>query len=128
MWLIFGGKTKAKRVPGGREVAGVCPDCHARTTFVEAEVNDKLELFFIEVAAHTTRRLICSECGEDFDLERLPAAGREAQRPTRASSVPATASAPQKAESSRLTGARKPVSESEKDEMLRALKRKMGRT
>ncbi len=110
MWILLGNKTKASRVAGGRSIDRYCTTCGTMRTYVECDVKDSISAFFVTVFEGTQRRLVCLDCGDDVGLE--PAATR-------------TSSAGAESPRSR-TQPRPPVSETEKDAMLAALKKKMG--
>jgi hypothetical protein len=103
--FLFGAKTRFKQAPDGKVVERGCDECGTTRTFVECDVTDELQIFFTSVAKGTQRRLVCTECGEDIEVE-APSAPR--------------ASAP-----SRPAPLKKDLSEAEKDAMLAALKHKM---
>jgi hypothetical protein len=110
MWLAIGKKTRMKQVAGGRSVEQHCASCGRVTNYVECEVEDKLTAYFVEVVGMTQRRMVCVECERDVALDEAPA---PAPSPARAKVM---APAPKPA-----------ISEADKDAMLAALKRKMGR-
>lgn len=121
MWLLKG---NARRVRGGREGRRYCPECEEITTFVECDLTDKLKLFYVlEVMQATSRQMVCTECAEAIDMETFFGA------PDKTIPAPYTRppDLPRPAAPSRLTGEKKKVSEAEKEEMLRALKQKMGK-
>src|SRR5258708_37694482 len=120
MWLIGGSKTTARKVKDGRSVQRFCAECKAVTVFREYEVTDKINAFFVELFATTQRRLICDECGADHDVDELlatPAPG--------AATKPAKAALPGPAPARRAELPKKP--DADVDEMLAALKRKLGK-
>ena len=124
MWLIFGGKTNVKQIPSGRTGRRLCTGYKEVTTFSECDVTDRFELFFLEVAQTTLRRMVCLRCGQDEDLEAfLGPPGRRADTNTPAhTDTPAhkpPASGPMRRSA--------PVSEAEKEAMLAALKARMKR-
>src|SRR5262245_55441332 len=106
MWLIFGGRTKARPVSGGRVEERQCWDCGRRTKFRECDVTDKFTVFFVELAQTTQRRLVCTECGEDLALDSVERQPLPAARPVRE--------------------AKRPVGDREIDDRLANLKNKMG--
>jgi hypothetical protein len=112
MWLLFGARTKAKRVPGGREVERACPECKTVTRWAECDVKDRYHVFFVSLGSTTVRRLVCTRCGEDASLEEAGLA------PTTAAPAPTLGAA---------TPPRRPATEKETDQMLRELKKKMRR-
>jgi hypothetical protein len=73
MWVVFGAKTKAKRVEGGREFDLDCPECEQVTHWVECDVKDEFNAFFVKVGASTMRRMVCTACGEDVSLDEMKA-------------------------------------------------------
>jgi hypothetical protein len=103
MWMLFGAASKKKPIPGGAREERWCNECKAERTFVECEIHDKVDVFFVPVLQGTTRGMMCSECGEDLEAQPI------AERPKR------TVAAPPK----------RTYSEKEKDAMLAALKKKM---
>lgn len=117
MWLVLGNKTRARRVDGGREGRRFCPDCNAIAAFVECDVTDKVDLFFVEVLHHTMRRMVCLECGTDLGIEEffLKESSRAPAKVTHQNSSP----------KSRSVAVRRTIGDAEKEEMLAALKRKM---
>jgi hypothetical protein len=111
MWTIFGNRTKARQIKGGREETRHCPGCGTTSRYIECDVTDKVHVFFIDLVELTQRRMVCSSCGEDAEIDD------SAQRTT----TPAIAAHPPAAPP------RKPPSETEKDRMLAELKAKMRR-
>jgi hypothetical protein len=109
MWLIVGGRTKVKRIEGGRELKRHCEECKKVTTFAECDMLDRLEVFFVSLLDVTSRRLVCMTCGEDVDIE-APA------------SAPASARAPAELPPKRLR-----ADDPEIDDMLAALKKRIGK-
>jgi hypothetical protein len=75
--------------------------------FVECEVEDQVSLFFLPVLTGTTRRMVCTTCGEDLDVQPTP-------------------TAPPRAESQSSEAPKRP-SDSEIEAQLAALKKKMGK-
>jgi hypothetical protein len=108
MWLVFGAGSKKKPVKGGMELARWCARCGATRTFIECEIEDKVDVFFVSLFEGTSRRLVCCECGEDVEL---PASGV---------TPPAAAAKTKPAPATRGV-----LSEKEKDALLAALKKKM---
>jgi hypothetical protein len=111
MWLLFGNKTRVRPVPDGRAIERHCDGCNQVRRFVECDVADEVSLFAVSVLDMESRRMVCPECGEDFEV---PAALAPASRP---------ASPP------RAEGASSPrgPSEGDLDKMLADLKKKMGK-
>jgi hypothetical protein len=103
MWLLFGAKTKARPVADGLTVDRHCPECNQTRLFLECDVTDKIDLFFVKVGEATQRRLVCSECGHD-------------EAPPPSSPKPPPPAKP------KLT-----MSEGDKDKLLADLKRRMGK-
>lgn len=83
MWVLFGSKTKAKPVPGGHEVQKRCRKCQKVTQHIECDITDALHVFFIELADSTQRRMVCTGCGEDSDVEQQPKTKAASQAPPR---------------------------------------------
>ena len=107
MWMLFGNKTHVRPVEGGRTLERYCDECKKVQTLVECDVKDRVTVFFVNVGDMETRRMVCRECGEDYDLPDV------AEAPARPVPVaPRSASAPAK-------------TERELDEMLADLKKKM---
>jgi hypothetical protein len=104
MWLLFGNKTRVRPVEGGRSVERYCDECKSVQKLVECEVEDRFTLFAVSLADMKSSRMVCSECGEDYDLPPVEATGRPVPLATR----------PPPAKT-----------EGELDEMLAALKKKM---
>jgi hypothetical protein len=111
MWLLFGNRTKARPIQGGREEDRHCPGCGATSRFIECVVTDKVHVFFINLLDLTQRRMVCTKCGEDLEI------GDSAHR----TPAPTTSARPP------VAPPRKQPSESEKDRMLAELKAKMRR-
>jgi hypothetical protein len=110
MWLLLGGKTSWKQVPGGRVASRWCAPCGAVTTYVECDVRDRVSAFFVTFVDATQRRMICVECHEDVSIEEA--------------FPPAVAPAP-RAPAPRAPAAA-PTVAPDADALLAALKRKMG--
>src|ERR1051325_1413643 len=70
MWLLFGNRTKAQPVPGGTSDDRECPQCKTRRQFVECDVADQVSIFFVPILSGSTRRMVCTVCGEDLAVER----------------------------------------------------------
>ena len=109
MWVIFGNRTKAQPVPGGRSHEQACPGCKAMRRFVECDVADQVSLFFIPVLSGSTRRMVCTTCGEDTEILSVETMQPPAQDETR----------------SVRTTAPQPVSDRDLEKQLAALKKKM---
>lgn len=104
MWLLLGNKSKARRVDGGREADLRCDECERVTRFVECDIKDKVSVFFVELGSMSSRRMVCTECGEDVEMDTA--------------APPPTASLP--------VVTRQPISEKDIDKKLKELKKKMG--
>ena len=117
MWFIGGSKTRTRKVKGGRSIRCFCASCKAVVVFHEHDITDKINAFFIELFETTQRRMVCGECGEDHDVEELLAAAGPAPASTAALPGPAPAK--------RAELSKKP--DADVDEMLAALKRRMGK-
>ena len=113
MWLVFGNKTRARPVPGGREIERRCAECNEVRRFAECDVADKVSLFAVSVFEMTSRRMVCPECGEDFEVP--PAA--ETRSPSAVSSPPPA----------RIASPPKGPSAGDLEKMLADLKKKMDR-
>jgi hypothetical protein len=70
-------------------------------------VADQVSLFFVPVLDATTRRLVCTECGEDLDVPEAAVKAKGSATPTK----PAAA----------------PVTDKELEKRLAALKKRMGK-
>jgi hypothetical protein len=81
------------------------------TTFAECNLKDSMQVFFVSLLDFKTRRMVCMTCGDDFDVDDLPALAP-------ASSRPAPVSAPPK---------RPKPDDPEIDDMLAALKARIGK-
>jgi hypothetical protein len=79
MWLLFGNRTKAQPVPGGRSEDRDCPQCRTRRPFVECDVADQVSIFFVPILSGSTRRMVCTVCGEDLAVEQ-PSTGEPEQQ------------------------------------------------
>lgn len=86
MWILFGAKTKSKVVEGGRRGERACPDCEKPTTWVECDVKDSFNVFFVDLIDTKSRCMRCTECGEDCSIEQWDA---EQRRVAKAISAPA---------------------------------------
>lgn len=117
MWLIGGSKTKIRPVKGGRVAERHCEDCRKRVSFRECDVTDKLHAYFIELWETSQRRMVCVECGEDYDVDEFFASlrPRSAEAPRAALPSPPSRPALPKADDPDI------------DEMLAALKRKLNK-
>lgn len=113
MWLLFGSKTRVKPVEGGRTVERYCDECKAVRKLVECDVKDRLHVFLVNLGEMVTRRMVCRECGEDYDL---PADARPAAAPVPAPAGQARGKAP-------APPAKAPAPDL--DKMLADLKKKM---
>lgn len=69
MWIIFGNRTRAKPLKGGLRIERYCAECEAKTTWQECEVKDRVHVFFVDLFSMKQRRLVCTECGEDVDVD-----------------------------------------------------------
>ena len=78
--------------------------------FVECDVADQVSVFFIPVLSGSTRRMVCTVCGEDIELSPTETMPPPAQDETR---------------SSRTTAQSPPVSDQDLEKQLAALKKKM---
>jgi hypothetical protein len=123
MWLIGGSKTKTRKVKDGRTGQRFCGDCRRVVVFHEHDVTDKIHAFFVELFEHTQRRMVCSECGEDHDVEEFFAAAIAA--PAAKAALPRPSPARLAEPAKRAAPPKKP--DADVDEMLAALKRKMAK-
>ncbi|NOU30187.1 MAG: hypothetical protein HOO96_19970 [Polyangiaceae bacterium] len=81
MWIIFGNRTRAKPVEGGLRVKRYCAECEAATTWQECEVKDRVHVFFVDLFSMKQRRLVCTDCGEDVDLDEARTAPKPKPAP-----------------------------------------------
>ncbi len=81
MWIIFGNRTRAKPVEGGLRVKRYCAECEAATTWQECEVKDRVHVFFVDLFSMKQRRLVCTDCGEDVDVEDARAKAKQKEKP-----------------------------------------------
>jgi hypothetical protein len=110
MWLLVGNKTQARRVPDGREVERACRKCGDVTWFVECDVKDEINAFFIKVFETTQRRMVCFDCGDDTAMDTPAAAPVAPAVPPPARTAPPP---------------RKAVDDASIDSLLSELKRKL---
>lgn len=67
--IIFGRKSKARRVPDGRFEKRRCPECGKTTVFREAIVENKYHVFFVVDLFDTeSTKFACDACGSLMDL------------------------------------------------------------
>jgi hypothetical protein len=111
VWLFGGSKTNVKWVEGGRTATRRCEQCGETSTFREGDVTDKVHLFFVELLETSQRRMVCTRCGDDhavddfFAKERVVGPAKRPDPPARAAGK----------------------ADPDVDEMLAALKRKIGK-
>jgi hypothetical protein len=110
MW-IWGVGSRLGVVPNGLREQRRCEECEKVTEFWEANVTDKLHVFFVDVAGTRQRRMVCRECGHDEPVE---------------TSARSQASAPATPRPSAPVRPRERPSDKELSADLAALKRKMG--
>jgi hypothetical protein len=134
-WILLGGRTRARRIPGGRSVSRRCEACDDVTVWVECDVLDRIEVFLVPLLDTRTRRFVCLECGDDLDPADLgvpraapprsagQSAGRSAPKPELARWSPRDTSSDVAAISANRVGPHHP----EIDEEIAALKRKLGK-
>lgn len=112
MWIPIGKNTRVRAVSGGRTIERHCSECDQVRRFVECDVADKVSLFFIPAFDMTNRRMVCPECGEDFEVP-----SGEGERAPRAAVQP----------SAKGAGPPPKPSEDDLEKMLADLKKKMDR-
>lgn len=78
MFILFGAKSRAKVVEGGRRGQRRCDDCEKRTDWVECLVKDSFNVFFVDVLESAARCMRCCECGEDMAIDEWDAEQRRA--------------------------------------------------
>jgi predicted RNA-binding Zn-ribbon protein involved in translation (DUF1610 family) len=83
-WLLHG-KTRTRRVKGGRVLDEKCPECGEEGSLREVEVTTSAGAFFVDVVSSTDRAFACGSCGEVFDLrdDAAPAPAADAAAPAR---------------------------------------------
>jgi hypothetical protein len=106
MWMLFGNKTHVRPVENGQTVERYCDECKKVQTLVECDVKDRVTVFFVEVGDMEMRRMVCRDCGEDYDLPEVEAPARPVPVAPRSAPPPVK-------------------TESELDAMLADLKKKM---
>jgi hypothetical protein len=78
MWIIFGTKQEAKRVPGGAQIVRHCDACGESTTFYEKELTATFRLYFVDVLDYRTHRVMqCGACGACYATDELGAHDRD---------------------------------------------------
>jgi hypothetical protein len=78
MWIIFGTKQAAKRVPGGAQIVRHCDACGESTTFYEKELTETFRLYFVDVLDYRTHRVMqCGACGACYATDELGAHDRD---------------------------------------------------
>jgi|SRR5579883_815277 len=61
--IIFNWGGELKRVPNGKRVNLLCLRCHKQSTFHEAVVDDKIQVFFVLDLYRKSKRVMqCGEC------------------------------------------------------------------
>jgi hypothetical protein len=74
-WL--GTSRSTRRIKGGRKQRAFCPDCGEETTFVEVEIEEKLQMFsMLDLLEDKERGFRCLECdlvGQIGEVDKLPA-------------------------------------------------------
>jgi hypothetical protein len=76
MWIIWGTKVNARRIPGGLKVERTCGHCGETATFYEREVTSTFRLYFIDVLDYGHERVMaCGSCGTCYATDELGVAG-----------------------------------------------------
>jgi hypothetical protein len=88
VWIVFGNRVNARRVPGGLKVERRCGQCGETATFYEKEVKSTFNLYFIDVFDYGRHRVMaCGCCGACYATDELEAAetrsDEEPARPAR---------------------------------------------
>jgi zinc-ribbon family len=79
MWIVFGTKVNARRIPGGLKVEHTCDQCGEAATFYEKEVTSTFRLYFIDVFDYQRHRVMaCGCCGACYATDELGAPGTRA--------------------------------------------------
>ena len=113
MWILFGGRTKAQPIQGGREEQRPCEKCGTITRHIECDLTDKVHVFFIDLLSATQRRLVCVRCGDDVEMPEEHATSAKPRGPAKAA-LP-------------WSPERRALSEKEEDRRLEELKARMRR-
>lgn len=72
MWIIFGTKESARRVPNGAQVVHRCGSCGEVTTFYEKEITETFRLYFIDVYDYKRHRAMqCGACGATYVTDEI---------------------------------------------------------
>jgi hypothetical protein len=76
MWIVFGTRVDARRVPGGLKVERTCGQCGETATFYEKEITSTFRLYFIDVFDYQRHRVMaCGCCGACYATDELGAPG-----------------------------------------------------
>ncbi len=77
------GRNEREGVPFhvGLGVKRYCAECEAATTWQECEVTDRVHVFFVDLFSMKQRRLVCTDCGEDVDVEDARAKAKQKEKP-----------------------------------------------
>jgi hypothetical protein len=79
MWIVFGTKVNARRIPGGLKVEHTCDQCGEAATFYEKEVTSTFRLYFVDVFDYQRHRVMaCGCCGACYATDELGAPGARA--------------------------------------------------
>jgi hypothetical protein len=74
VWIVFGTKEAAKRVPGGAQVVRRCDACGEQATFYEKDLTSTFRLYFIDVFDYRKHRVMqCGACSANFTTDELGA-------------------------------------------------------
>ncbi len=123
MWLLFHRKAGTKVVAGGKSFTDHCPTCDRSTRFAEVEVGESYGVWFIDVVEDKERAFRCERCGDVFDLRDAPAkpVPEADRRQAELDRVEALAAEQRRRE------AAKAARETQIDDELAELKKRMGR-
>ena len=90
MFILFGAKSRARVVEGGRRGQRRCDECEKQTDWVECVVKDSFNVFFVDVLESSAPCMRCCECGDDLAIEDWDAEQRRSSpRASIASGSPA---------------------------------------
>jgi hypothetical protein len=74
VWIVFGTRVNARRVPGGLKVERTCGECGENATFYEKEVKRTFNLYFVDVLDYGRHRVMaCGCCGACYATDELDA-------------------------------------------------------
>jgi hypothetical protein len=72
MWIVYGNRVQATRVPGGAKVERSCGQCGELSTFYEKELTATFRLYFVDVFDYRRHRVMaCGCCGACYATDEL---------------------------------------------------------